>query len=323
MASEKEIKNRIKSIKDTQKITNAMYLISSTKLRKAREQLEKAKPFSEQLGPCISALLGSEGKFNSPYFDDYVDPKGELHRKDRPKRKGYLVITADKGLAGAYNHNILKVADAEITSLREELEKHIAEGDDDSFHGKDPYKFYVVGELGRQYFKSKGIKVSHHFLYTAQDPKLSRARAITHNVLPAFERGQIDELYIIYTHMVNSVKEEARIEKVLPLHKAEYMPLTTDEMDSEQPIYRIWPDADSVINQVMPNYVAGYVYCALVEAFACEQNARMTAMKAANDSAADMLKSLNIEYNHIRQASITQEITEVIGGAKALKSKKK
>ena len=304
MASEKEIKNRIKSISDTQKITNAMYLISSTKLRKARQQLEDTQPFFEAMRPAISRLLRYVPDINNVYFDDYVDPEGKIHAPDKEKRRAFLVITADKGLAGAYNHNVIK-----------KVEDGLAKGGE--------YKLYVVGELGRQYFMSKGIPVSHHFLYTAQDPKLSRARAITQNILPAYEAGEIDEVYIIYTFMASSVREDAVVEKILPLHKEEYVPLDVAQLQTEQMEYIIWPSPNDVINHLMPDYFAGYVYAALVEAFACEQNARMTAMKAANDSANEMLKDLNIQYNHIRQASITQEITEVIGGAKALKKKKK
>ncbi len=309
MASAKEIKNRIKSINDTQKITNAMYLISSMKLRKAKEQLEKAMPFFYALDPAIGDFLKAVPDLNSIYFDDYVPPR---RRNEEPEKKktvrAYLVVTADKGLAGAYNHNIIKQVE---TMLKEALDV------DESVENQ----LFVVGELGRQYFYSRDITVSHNFLYTAQDPKLSRARAITTYILPRYERGEIDEIYLIYTSMVNSMRQEVKTEKLLPLHKAEFITLNAEGVKQEQYEFQTYPSADEVVTSIMPNYFAGFVYRALVEAFACEQNARMTAMKAANDNASDMLKSLNIQYNRIRQASITQEITEVIGGAKALRKK--
>ncbi len=301
MASEKEIKNRIHSIQDTQKITNAMYLISSTKLRKAREALEAAEPFFDALRPAIARILRHIPDLNNIYFDDYERPDGVV-KEEKDKVRAYLVVTADKGLAGAYNHNIIKLTEQEF---QKEGEKRL----------------FVIGELGRQYFLSKGIHVYHNFLYTAQDPSLSRARTITQEILPLYESGEIDELYIVYTFMRNSVAEDVVMEKILPLHRQEYIPLDVDMLDMYQEQFVMEPSPSAVINQMMPNYFAGYVYGALVEAYACEQNARMTAMKAANDSASDMLKDLNVQYNHIRQAGITQEITEVIGGAKALKKK--
>ena len=297
MASEKEIKTRIRSIKDTQKITNAMYLISSTKLKKARRQLEEAEPFFKELKPNIARALRYFPEINSIYLSNY-HPEDE--DKKRKHASAYIVITADKGLAGAYNHNILRLA-----------EKQIAKESD--------YKLFVVGELGRQYFAGKGIPVDRHFLYTAQDPKLSRARAITQSVLPLYDKGEIDQVYIIYTMMKNSVTEEAVFEQLLPSRREDYVNEASNREKFEVKKIEMWPSPEAVVDRIMPNYFAGYVYCALVESFACEQNARMTAMKAANDSANDMLRQLNIQYNHIRQASITQEITEIIAGARALK----
>ena len=313
MASAKEVKNRIKSINDTQKITNAMYLISSMKLRKAKEQLEKAMPFFYALDPAIGDFLKAVPDINNIYFDDYVPPRPSRANRDDDDRKkktvrAYLVVTADKGLAGAYNHNVIKQVE---TLLQKAMDV------DDSVENQ----LFVVGELGRQYFYARDIKVSHNFLYTAQDPKLSRARAITMYILPRYERGEIDEVYLIYTSMVSSMRQEVKTERLLPLHKAEYITLDAESAKLEQQEFHTFPSSDEVVNRIMPNYFAGFVYRALVEAFACEQNARMTAMKAANDNASEMLKSLNIQYNRIRQASITQEITEVIGGAKALRSK--
>ena len=258
MASEKEIKNRIKSINDTQKITNAMYLISSMKLKKARVLLENAQPYIDEIHPAISMILRSVPDINNVFFDDYKPPvkrneDGSIKEKDphRKKVRAYLVITADKGLAGAYNHNVIKLAEQKL--------KEAEDGDEYD------HRFYVVGELGRQYFKSKGIRVSHHFMYTAQDPKISRAFAIAQHILPKYESGEIDEIYMIYTVMVNSMREDATVEKIFPLHRKEYEPLSAEEAREEQPVFQIWPSADAVISQSRAQDIRDIPFAGLVD----------------------------------------------------------
>ena len=300
MASAKEIKNRISSIEDTRKITSAMYMISSTKLRRAKERLSKAEPFFYALKPAIARVLRHmrPEALNNRYMDDYEPLPGETIRN----RRAYLVVTADKGLAGAYNHNVLKLAESEIAKEGETY-------------------LYVVGEVGRQYFEAKGIEIDMQFQYTAQDPSLSRARRITQILLDMYNDGQFDEINMIFTYMDTASPQEAVMEKLLPLHKAEFLPVgNVDDIYQEE--FFMHPNEEAVINNLVPNYMVGFIYCALTESYMCEQSSRMTAMKAATDSADDMLKELNKTYNHLRQASITQEITEVIGGAKALKSGK-
>ena len=158
------------------------------------------------------------------------------------------------------------------------------------------------------------------FRYTAQDPSLSRARRITQILLDMYNDGQFDEVNMIFTYMDTSTPAEAVMEKLLPLHKAEFLPVgNVDDIYQEE--FFMHPSEEAVINNLVPNYMVGFIYCALTESYMCEQNSRMTAMKAATDSADEMLKELNKTYNHLRQSSITQEITEVIGGAKALKKK--
>ena len=301
MASAKEIKERISSIEDTRKITSAMYMISSTKLRRAKERLEKAEPYYHALRPALSRIMRhmTPAELNNIFMDDYVDPDG----KPRRHRRAYIVVTADKGLAGAYNHNILKTAEAELAK------------DGETY-------LFVVGEVGRRYFEGKGIEIDMHFHYTAQDPSLGRCRRITDLLLDMYKAGEFDEIYMIYTAQEGSQVTEARLEKLLPLHKAEFVPLDAEMLNMHQEEFNMHPNEAAVINNLVPNYMVGFLYCALTESYMCEQNARMTAMKSATDSADDMLKELNKTYNHLRQASITQEITEVIGGAKALKNKK-
>ena len=296
MASAKEIQDRMRSIKDTLKNTNAMYMNSSSKLKKSKKMLADTEPYFYTLQSEMSRILRHLPDMNSIYF------KTNAEIPERKRKAGYIVITADKGLAGSYNHNILKLAE-------EELEK------------RDDYKLFVLGELGRHYFEQKGINIDKQFHFVVQDPSLSRARRIAEDLLKLYHENQLDELYIIYTTMVNAMQEEAQVAQLLPLKKTDFkIPVPIDI-----PLERLAlkPSAEEVMDHIVPNYVVGFVYGALVEAFSCEQNARMMAMEGATNSAKQMLKELDIEYNRARQAAITQEITEVIAGAKSQKKKKK
>ena len=222
---------------------------------------------------------------------------------EEEKRIAYMVVTADKGLAGSYNHNILKIAE-------EELAKH------------PKRQLYVLGEVGRHYFEERGIEINKQFHYTIQNPTLNRARNISEELLEGYRQGDFDEIYIIYTSMVNAMQEEAEMLQLLPLKKADFHNVEIP-LDVRREELALRPSADAVMNRIVPDYVVGFVYGALVESFSCEQNARMMAMEAATNSAKDMLHELDIMYNRARQAAITQEITEVIAGAKSQKRKKK
>ena len=296
MASAKEIQDRMRSIKDTLKITNAMYMISSSKLKKSKKMLADTEPYFYTLQSEMSRILRHLPDMNSIYF------KTNAEIPERKRKAGYIVITADKGLAGSYNHNILKLAE-------EELEK------------RDDYKLFVLGELGRHYFEQKGINIDKQFHFVVQDPSLSRARRIAEDLLKLYHENQLDELYIIYTAMVNAMQEEAQVAQLLPLKKTDFKIPVPIDIPLEG--LALKPSAQEVMDHIVPNYVVGFVYGALVEAFSCEQNARMMAMEGATNSAKQMLKELDIEYNRARQAAITQEITEVIAGAKSQKKKKK
>ena len=296
MASAKEIQDRMRSIKDTLKITNAMYMISSSKLKKSKKMLADTEPYFYTLQSEMSRILRHLPDMNSIYF------KTNAEIPERKRKAGYIVITVDKGLAGSYNHNILKLAE-------EELEK------------RDDYKLFVLGELGRHYFEQKGINIDKQFHFVVQDPSLSRARRIAEDLLKLYHENQLDELYIIYTTMVNAMQEEAQVAQLLPLKKTDFKIPVPIDIPLEG--LALKPSAEEVMDHIVPNYVVGFVYGALVEAFSCEQNARMMAMEGATNSAKQMLKELDIEYNRARQAAITQEITEVIAGAKSQKKKKK
>ena len=295
MANTKEIKNRIGSVKNTQKITNAMYLISSTKMRKAKEELERTRPYFDMQEHEIRRIFQSEIDITSRYFY----PKSG---RKPAETYAYLIITADKGLAGAYNHNVLKLAE-------EEMAKH------------KKTKMYVVGEYGRRYFQRRGYEMEQSFLYTAQNPTFTRAREISSILLEQYDQKNIDEIRIIYSDMESEFLTTVKMMRLLPFDRREFW--TKQEEKNEKDIhYEFSPTVDDVLNRVIPGYVAGSIYGALVDSFSAEQNARMTAMDSANKNAETLLADLQVQYNRVRQAAITQEITEVAAGAKAQKKKR-
>ncbi|MGN0290750.1 MAG: ATP synthase F1 subunit gamma [Lachnospiraceae bacterium] len=291
MANTREIQKRMKSIQDTMKITNAMYMISSAKLRTAKQKLEDTEPYFYSLQMAVARFLRHIPQNHSRYFE------GEDGISEEEKKRGYIVITADKGLAGAYNHNVIKMA--------HELLKQ----------GKNN-KLFVVGELGRQYFAKEGLEVDTEFKYTVQNPSLHRARVITDRIIELYDKGELDEIYIIYTKMENSFVMNAEKLKLLPLKKEDFLGVPVHVYQEE---IQTQPSMEAILEHIVPNCVTGVIYGTLVESFASEHNSRMMAMQAATDSAKEMLQTLSIEYNRVRQAAITQQITEVIGGAKAQK----
>ena len=198
MATTQEIKSRINSVKDTQKITNAMYLIASTKLRKAKNELDLTRPYFSALQGEIKRIFRTSEAVDNKYFYPVT---GE---REFPGSYGYLVITADKGLAGAYNQNVIK----EAVKLMSEHENP---------------KLFVVGEYGRHYFTSHNIPIEQSFLYTAQNPTISRARVITNILLDLFNRGELAKIYIIYTDMQSAVNSQACSTRLLPFHRAQFI----------------------------------------------------------------------------------------------------
>ena len=225
----------------------------------------------------------------------FFDTRDFKSKKD--KTVGYLVITADKGLAGAYNHNVIKLAE----KLAENEEKGM---------------LFVVGQLGRHYFESKSIPIDYNFNYTAQNPTMNRARHIAGVLSKLFLQNKIDEVYVVYTRMVNSMTVEATSQKILPLEKGS-IKMQENELVEKYENAAFLPDAQTVFNKIVPDYLTGFIFGALVESYCSEHNARMMAMQTATDSAKEMIRDLSIQFNRARQAAITQEITEVVGGSKA------
>ena len=296
MAGLREIQNRIKSIQDTRKITNAMYMISSTKMRKAKQDLENTEPYFYTLQSMMARLLRHLPDVSHMYFE-----KEEKEELDHQKKVGLLVITGDKGLAGAYNHNVLKLAQEFLDDQDQWAE------------------LYVVGELGRQYFVGQHVPIQENFQLTAQNPTFSRARWIAETLLEKFQSGELDEIQVIFTRMENSMSSVAEVRKMLPMDRP---PMPQIPMDVYHEEFFAVPDAQTVVDSIVPNYIAGFIYSALVESFCSEQNARMQAMESATNNADELLHDLSIMYNRARQAAITQEITEVCSGARAQKNKK-
>ena len=253
--------------------------------------LDDTEPYFVTLQSEMERILRHIPELKSPYFE-----------QREVKTKGFLVVTADKGMAGAYNHNILK--------LTEEM---MAQSNDS--------RLYVLGELGRHYFEQKKVNIDEQFHYTVQNPSLSRARNVAEKIIDDYLEHRVDEVWLIYTRMINSMTAEPRAIQLLPLKRSDFhfdIPL---DVHIENLMMK--PSPEAVMHKIVPNYVIGYIYGALVESFASEQNSRLLAMQAATDSASKMLGELDMIYNRARQAAITQEITEVIGGVKALKKKKK
>ena len=297
MAGTKEIKDHISSVQETKKITSAMYLIASTKLRRARQELDNTRPYFEALRREIKRIFRTVGGevVDSPYF---YPMEGEPPL-DKPN--ACLVITADKGLAGAYNQNAIK----EALKL---LDTH------------PDTKLYVVGEYGRRFFASHGIPIEHSFLYTAQNPTMARAREISALLLDGFDNDRLDKIYVVYTDMGNGVDFQAKCTRVLPFHRTHFADSALVEPPVTTP-FEFLPSVQAVLDSMMPSYVSGFIYSALIDSFCCEQQARMTAMDSANQNAEKLLGELSLEFNRVRQSAITQEITEVSAGARAQKQK--
>ena len=292
MSSSKLLKERIESIQDTMKITNAMYLISSSKLRKARKNYQNVSPYFNRMRDTISRVV--------PHLpEEPVHPFfHERQREDGDPRRAYLVLTADKGMAGSFNQNVLKLL----------LEK--ADRND---------RFYVIGQVGYRALRHRDPRLVEEFRYSATAPTLQRARDITVDAIDDFKSGKLDEIYIVYTKIQNALTSEPVMERLLPLDRRFLQPAPKGLGDPKGEVELV-PDAWTVFEQIAPIYMHGMIFGAMTESYCAEQSARMTAMDSATKSATDMIHALQLEYNRTRQGAITQEITEIIGGASAVQT---
>ena len=291
MASTSEIRRRIGSVRQTQKITHAMYLISQAKLRKAKQELDNTRPYFQALQTEIGRVFNADSTIESRYLIP-ADPNA----KPLPGVPACLLITADKGLAGAYNQNVIRQG-------QQLMAEHPGTA------------LYVVGEYGRRWFAQRGVPVEKSFLYTAQNPTLDRARHIAELLLDRFDAGEINSVWIIYTDMKNGLEATVHQAQVMPLHRERFHAATA--ATAGDAVYEFVPSAKAVLDNAARSCLTGYIYSALVDSFCSEQSARMTAMNAADQNAEELLKDLSVQFNRARQAAITQEITEVSAGERA------
>lgn len=293
MPNVREIRSRIKSVNDIMKITNAMYLISSSKMKKAKQKLANTEPYFYTLQNTIAHILKHTPHTSNLFF----------HRRDEipndKRKKGYIIITGDKGLAGAYNHNVLKLAEQEIAK------------------GGIP-KLFIIGQVGRMYFAHRGIPYEAYFQYTAQNPNMYRARKISELIIEQFLNEELDDVYVIYTDMLTAMKEEPKVLQILPFRRERFEHVKRGEHHEIHHTATFDPSPEVVMDHLVPNYAKGLLYGAMVEAYCSENHARMMAMDSATKSAKDMIQRLNLTYNRARQSAITQEITEIVSGAKSL-----
>ena len=297
MPTTRELRDRIGSIDNTLKITNAMYLISSTKMRKAKAELAQTEPYFYTLQSMIARVMRH---LPEEYTHPFLDLREGIAEGE--SKVAIICVTADKGLAGAYNHNVIKETEELLRQYKNS-------------------RLFIVGEMGRSYFHTRQIPIDEAFHYTAQNPTLHRARVITRKMLELFQNREIDELHIVYTRMKSSLEMESMEEQLLPLDKLHpvfvKVPITAN-----YEAFNIFPSPDALMENIIPDYLNGYIYSALVESFCAEQNARMTSMDAANRNGNELKQKLRIQYNRVRQAQITQEITEIAAGAKAQRAAK-
>ena len=295
MANAKEIRERMNSVRDTAKITNAMYLISSTKMQKAKRSLEAARPYFETIHSKIENIFkDADDVENSRYF---VKEGSDIKLTGNI---ACLVVTADKGLCGSYNINVIRETERLLKKYPEAT-------------------LYVIGEYGRRYFDRHGIAYDKSFIYRSQAPTLEEAREISDILLEQFDSGRSNRVYVLYTDMQTVMNSVSKYTRILPFEVADFK---KNAAGGKTIKYEYFPSASAVLETALRSLTAGFVYGGLVASFCSEQNARMMAMESANDNAEKILDELKLEYNRIRQAAITLEITEISSGELAQKRKR-
>lgn len=282
MASMRDIKRRKSSIQNTQQITKAMKLVSTVKLQKARSRAEAANPYFNYMYHTVSSMLAKSGNQTHPYLTGGDSPK-----------KAVVVITSNRGLAGGYNSNVVKL----ITG---------------SSFAKEDLEIYAVGGKGVEALSRRGYHIALNASEIIDAPTYMDAAVLCEKVLKEFEDGEIGEIYLAYTHFKNTVSQEAKLMKLLPV---EIEP--EEEADSDV-LMNYEPNEEEALNLIIPKYVTSLFYGAMVEAVASENGARMQAMDSATSNAEDLISDLSLKYNRARQGSITQELTEIIAGANAI-----
>ncbi len=283
MASMRDIKRRRSSIQSTQQITKAMKLVSTVKLQKAKNRAEETNPYFNYMYQTVVSMLQRSGTIMHPYL-----------KAGESQKKAVVVITSNRGLAGGYNSNIVKL----VT---------------DSGFSKEDVRVYAIGNKGKETLERRGYEIAEDYSGVIEAPVYEDAAAICAKVLQAFQDGEIGEIYLAYTHFKNTVSHEPTLMKLLPIE------IDEEEVKEDSNILMNYePNDEEALDMIIPKYITSLFYGALVEAVASENGARMQAMDAATSNAEDMISDLSLKYNRARQGSITQELTEIIAGASAI-----
>jgi len=289
MAGSKEIRNKIKSVQNTRKITKAMEMVAASKMRKAQERMRAGRPYGEKIRAICANLSHANPEYRHPFLAEH----GEM------KRIGAVVITTDKGLCGGLNTNLLRLV---LQQMREWSEKKI-----DS-------QVTAIGNKGLGFFSRAGAKIFSQATHLGDQPHLDALIGPLKVQLDAFISGDIDAVYLCYNKFINTMKQEPQVMQLLPL--------ADDRLDRTDPShdwdYLYEPDAATVLDDLLLRYVESVIYQAVAENMSCEQSARMVAMKAASDNAKKVIDDLQLTYNKARQAAITKELSEIVGGAAAV-----
>jgi F-type H+-transporting ATPase subunit gamma len=288
MQSISDIKRRIHSIQQTRQITKAMYLISTVKLRKALNRYEKNAKYIEKIRSTMKDILIHSGEIEH----SYMQPR-------KGKRTAYIVIAGDKGLAGAYNHNVLNTA---LKLMKETPESFV----------------FTVGHIATQFFNRKGHMVDIEFLHTAQDPQLFNARMIAESLVDLYEQNLIDKIIVVYTHVISTFSQQPRMVPLLPLDLGSFEDVEPETQYSGTMLYE--PSPDIVFKSLVEQYLVGLIYATLVQSYASEQSARMRAMDSATENAEKMIENLNQDFRRARQAAITNEIIELVSGTNTVRN---
>ena len=291
MAGTKEIRTKIKSVQNTRKITKAMEMVAASKMRRAQERMRNARPYSEK-GRNIAANLG---KANPEYRPAYMVER-------EVKRAGIILVTTDKGLCGGLNTNILRV----LTNTLKDLNTNGV-----------GISCTAIGTKGLQFLGRVKAQVVSQVTQLGDTPHLEKLIGAIKVQLDAYENGEVDAVYLAYTRFINTMKQEPVVEKLLPL-SSERLEQTAEEAREYGWDYLYEPDAQSVVDELLKRYVEALIYQAVAENMASEQSARMVAMKAASDNAKNVIGELQLVYNKTRQAAITKELSEIVGGAAAV-----
>ena len=294
MAVGKEIRGKIKSVENTRKITKAMEMVAASKMRRAQERMRAARPYSERIAGITANLSKANPEYRSPYMR-VVD--------GAPKNVGFIVVTTDKGLCGGMNTNVLRALTLQVRDVQAAGGKVSA---------------VAIGNKGFGFLNRSGAQVVSHVTHLGDAPQLDKLIGPVKVMLEQFVEGKLDAVHLCYTRFINTMKQEPQIVALLPLTASGIQSGATGENGGYAWDYIYEPDAPGVIEELLKRYIEALVYQGVAENMASEQAARMVAMKAATDNAGNLIGELKLIYNKTRQAAITKELSEIVGGAAAV-----